>query len=82
MDIAFQLKAKTNKATGYDNIPLRATKESAERLCYPFSEPFNDILENSRIPQQCKLGEVSQVFKKDCCLTKSDLRPLTILPFL
>ena len=28
------LKAKTNKATSYNNIPPRAIKESAEILCY------------------------------------------------
>ena len=76
------LKVKTNKAMGYDNIPLRAIKESAETLCYPFSVLFNHILENSRIPQQWKLGEVSPVFKKDCCITKSNCRPITILPSL
>ena len=68
------LKVKTNKATGYDNLPPRAIKESAEILCYPFSVLFNHILENSRIPQHWKLGEVSPVFKKDCCLTKSKLQ--------
>ena len=58
------MKVKTDKATGYDNIPPRAIKESAEILCYPFSVLFNHILENSRIPQQWKLGVVSPVFKK------------------
>ena len=29
-----------------------------------------------------ELGEVSPVFKKDCCLTKSNYRPITILPSL
>ena len=56
-------KTKTNKATGYDNIPSRAIKKSAEILCYPFSELFYYILENSMITQQWKLGEVSPVFK-------------------
>ena len=76
------MKVKTDKATGYDNIPPRAIKESAEILCYPFSVLFNHILENSRIPQLWKLGVVSPVFKKDCCLTKSNYRPITILPSL
>ena len=83
------LKVKTDKATGQDNIPPRAIKESAEILCYPFSVLyiyfflfFFHILENSRITQQWKLGVVSLVFKKDCCLTKSNYRPITILPSL
>ena len=73
------MKIKTNKATGCDQIPPRAIKESAEILCHPFSELFNYILNKSRIPQQWKLGEVTPVFKKDCSLTKSNYRPITIL---
>lgn len=76
------LKVNTNKAMSYDNIPPRAIKESAKILCYPFSILFNHILKNSRIPQQWRLGEVSLVNKKDCCLTKSNYRPLSILPSL
>lgn len=33
-------------------------------------------------PQQWKFHEVSPVFKEDCCLTKSNYGPITILPFL
>ena len=75
------MKVKTDKATGYDNIPPRAIKKSAEIICYPFSVLFNHILENSRIPQQWKLGLVSPVLKKDCCLTKLNYRPITILHY-
>ena len=75
-------KIKTNKATGCDRIPPRAVKESSDILCYPFSKLFNYILDCSKIPQQWKLGEISPVFKKDCCLTKTNFRPLTILPSL
>ena len=76
------MKIKTNKATGCDQIPPIAIKASAEVLCHPFSELFNYILNKSRIPQQWKLGEVTPVFKKDCSLTKSNYRPITILPSL
>ena len=76
------MKIKTNKATGCDQISPRVIKESAEILCHPFSELFNYILNKSRIPEQWKLGEVTPVFKKDCSLTKSNYRPITILPSL
>lgn len=76
------IKIKAKKATGRDRIPLRAIKESAEILCHPFSELFNYILDKSKLPQRWKLREVSQVFKKDCCLTKANYRPITILPSL
>ena len=76
------LKVKMDKATGHNNIPPRASRESAEILCYPFSVLFNHNLENSRIPQQWKVSVVSPVFKRDCCLMKSNYRPITILPSL
>ena len=75
-------KIETNKATGCDRIPPRVVKESSEILCYPFSKLFNYILDCSKIPQQWKLEEISPVFKKDCCSTKTNFRPVTILPSL
>ena len=75
-------KVRRNKATGYDNIPPRAIKESAEMLCYPFSILFNHLLKNSRTPQQWKL-ESHQFPKRIVArLTKSNYRPITILPSL
>ena len=74
------LKVKMDKAMGHNNIPPRASRESAEIRCYPFSVLFNHS--NSRIPQQWKVGVVSPVFKRDCCLMKSNYRPITILPSL
>ena len=76
------MKIKTNKATGCDQIPPRAIKEPGEILCHPLSELFDYILNKCRIPQQWKLGEVTPVFKKDCSLTESNYRPITILPSL
>ena len=73
---------KQNKATGCDLIPQSAVKLSADVLCYPMSTLINYVLNNSKIPQQWKLGEVTPVFKKDCSLDKSNYRPVTILPLL
>ena len=43
---------------------------------------INYILDKCKLPQQWKFNEVSPVFKGDCCLTKSNYREITILPFL
>ena len=43
---------------------------------------INYILDKCKLPQQWKFNEVSPVFKEDCCLTKSNYRKITILPFL
>ncbi|CAB3994347.1 RNA-directed DNA polymerase from mobile element jockey, partial [Paramuricea clavata] len=73
---------KINKATGYDLIPPRLVKESAEVLCYPLSTLINYILGNGKILQQWKSGEITPVYKKECELSKINYRPLTILPSL
>lgn len=73
---------KTNKATGHDQIPARAAKESAEILCQPFSCLVNFLFERGKVPSSWKLGEIVPVHKKDCPLTKINYRPITILPVL
>ena len=75
-------EVKTNKATGYDLIPPRLVKESAEVLCHPLSALINYILNNGKIPQQWKSGEITPVHRKECELSKTNYRPLTILPSL
>lgn len=73
---------KPNKATGHDLIPARAIKESAEILCHPFSTLINYLMDMEKVPQSWKLGEIVPVHKKDCTLTKTNYRPITILPTL
>lgn len=73
---------KINKATGYDLIPPRLVKQSAEVLCHPLSTLINYILNNGKIPHQWKSGEIIPVYKRDCELSKTNYRPLTILPSL
>ena len=65
---------KTNKATGHDQIPARAVKESAEILCQPFSCLVNFLFERGKVPSSWKLGEIVLVHKKDCTL-KDKLSP-------
>ena len=74
---------KQNKATGYYDLFLQsAMKLSTDVLCYPLSTLINYVLNNSKIPQQWKLSEVTPGFKKECSLDKSNYRPATILPSL
>ena len=55
---------KTNKATGHDQIPARAIKESAEILCQPFSCLVNFLFERGKVPSSWKLGEIVPVQRK------------------
>ena len=69
-------------ATRHDQIPAQAVKESAEILCQPFSCLVNFLFEREKVPSSWKLGEIAPVHKKDCMLTKTNYRPITILPVL
>ena len=73
---------KINKSTGHDQIPALAIKESAEILCHPFSSLVNYLFDAGKVPLSWKLGEIVPVHKKDCTLTKTNYRPITILPVL
>ena len=57
-------------------------KESAEVLCHPLSALINYIPNNGEIPQQWESGEITPVHRKECELSKTNYRPLTILPSL
>ena len=62
------------------DIPLlhMFIKESTAGLCHPFSTLFNFVIDIAKVPQQWKLGEIVPVHKKECTLTKTNYRPLTI----
>ena len=75
-------KLRPNKATGHDLIPPKVIQQAAGVLCHPFSTLFNYVLDQAKIPQQWKLAEISPAHKKECKLTKSNYRQLSILPSL
>ena len=48
-----------------------------------FSVSLSAVLfERGKVPSSWKLGEIVPVQKKDCTLTKTNYRPITILPVL
>ena len=75
-------KLRPNKATGHDLIPPKVIQQAAGVLCHHFSTLFNYVLDQAKIPQQWKLAEISPAHKKECKLTKSNYRQLSILPSL
>ena len=52
------------------------------KLCQPFSFLENFLFERGKVPSSWKLGEIVPVHKKDCTLTKTNYRPITILQVL
>ena len=75
-------KLRPNKATAHDLIPPKVIQQAAGVLCHHFSTLFNYVLDQAKIPQQWKLAEISPAHKKECKLTKSNYRQLSILPSL
>ena len=75
-------KLRPNKATGHDLIPPKVIQQAAGVLCHHFSTLFNYVLDQAKIPQQWKLAEISPAYIKECKLTKSNYRQLSILPSL
>ena len=75
-------KSRPNKATGHDLIPPKVIQQAAGVLCHHFSTLFNYVLDQAKIPQQWKLAEISPAHIKECKLTKSNYRQLSILPSL
>ena len=75
-------KLRPTKATGHDLIPPKVIQQAARILCHHFSTLFNYVLDQGKIPQQWKLAEISPAHKKECKLTKSNYRQLSILPSL
>jgi hypothetical protein len=72
-----------NKATGYDGIPPRVIKASADGYASLLVPTLIDhCLGTSQIPEQWKLGEIIPSYKKESALNKANYRQITVLSCL
>ena len=55
---------KGNKAIGYDGVSPNVLKECASALALPLYEIFKNSINSSELPIECKLANVTQLFKK------------------
>ena len=67
------------KATGYDMLPPRVLKMTAEPLATPLTTIFNQAIEENRWPSAWKRGEWIPIYKKEDPLDKVNYRPVTVL---
>ena len=68
-----------HKATGYDMLPPRVLKMTAELLATPLTTIFNEAIEENRWPSAWKRGEWIPMYKKEDPLDKVNYRPVTVL---
>ena len=75
-----QLNSK--KATGYDQIPAKLLKVSADIIAPSLTAQINNNITASYFPTELKTAQVIPVFKKKDPLDKVNYRPVSILPAL
>ena len=72
-------KLKTNKASGFDNIPAKFLKLGADHLSYSLTPIINSTINVKTYPDHAKRAEVTPLYKKSDNLAKENYRPLSIL---
>ena len=75
-------KVNTNKATGPDKISGRIVKECISSLLYIIHSIYSFSIEQCRMPNLWKIGEIIPVNKKPFPKVDNDLRPVTLTAIL
>ena len=71
-----------SKATGYDKLPAKLLRLSAESISWHMTSIFNQCIDDRSFPDAAKLAEVVPSFKKDDNLSVKNYRPISILSVL
>lgn len=86
VDIDYVYKKLSNlnpkKATGHDQIPPKLIKIGARSICQNMKYLLNMSIQTSCFPDDLKAAEVTPIFKKDNRLSKTNYRPISVLPCL
>ena len=82
-DIVKSLKSLRNDcSTGYDNIQVSSIKPIAEYIVSPLTFIINNLIEESKFPDQWKIARISPIPKVTNPTELKDYRPISILPVL
>ena len=82
-DVLKSLKSLRNDySTGYDNIPVSFIKPIAENIASPLTFIINNLIEESKFPDQWKIACISPTPKVTNPTELKDYRPISILPVL
>ena len=68
------------KGSPQEAIPAKILKSNANLFCFPLTELFNKLVEESSFPDDMKNADVSSLFKKDDNMSKKNYRPISLLP--
>ena len=74
------VKVKSNKATGFDNIPPKIIKLCADEMAVPMTDMINTAIESNIFPNDMKFADLCPVFKKKDDMIKNNYRPVSVLP--
>ena len=82
-DVLKSLKLLRNDcSTGYDNIPVSFIKPIAEYIASPLTFIINNLIKESKFPDQYKIARISPIPKVNNPTELKDYRPISILPIL
>ena len=82
-DIVKSLKSLRNDcSTGCDNIPVSFIKPIAEYIASPLTFISNNLIEESKFPDQWEIARISPIPKVTNPTELKDYRPISILPIL
>ena len=70
----------SNKAAGYDNIPMSLIKESIQLISEPLAHIINLSIAHGIVPDQMKIARVIPLFKADDQSLSTNYRPVSVLP--
>ena len=68
------------KATGADKISDKLLKLTKNTLAEPITDLINTSIKTCTFPNGAKRPQVANLFKKDNAMTKSNYRPVSLLP--
>ena len=78
--IAIAQSFVSNKAAGYDNIPMSLIKESIQLISEPLAHIINLSIAHGIVPDQMKKARVIPLFKADDQSLFTNYRPVSVLP--
>ena len=73
-------KFNPKKATGADKISVKLLKITKTTLAEPITDLINTSIKTCTFPNGAKRAQVAPLFKKDNAMTKSNYRPVSLLP--
>ena len=74
------IKLDTKKPTTFNNIPAKILVANHDICTPPLCTIFNNSMKESKFPDSLKISEITPCHKQDATTSKSNYRPVSILP--